>query len=31
MWWPFKKKYDKLTREEVVESICNLEKELSDI
>lgn len=29
--WPFKKKYDKLTREEVVESICSLEKELSDI
>ena len=28
--WPFKrKKYDKLTREEVVESICSLEKELS--
>ena len=29
--WPFKRKYDKLTREEVVESICSLEKELSDI
>ena len=29
--WPFKSKYDKLTREEVVESICNLEKELNSI
>ena len=29
--WPFKSKYDKLTREEVVESICNLEKELSTL
>ena len=31
MWWPFKRKYDKLTREEVVDSICSLEKELNDI
>ena len=31
MWWPFKRKYDKLTREEVVDSICNLEKELNAI
>lgn len=25
--WPFKSKYDKLTREEVVEAICKLEQE----
>lgn len=25
--WPFKSKYDKLTREDVVEAICKLEKE----
>lgn len=25
--WPFKSKYDKLTREEVVDAICHLEKE----
>ena len=29
--WPFKSKYDKLTREEVVDSICKLESELSEI
>lgn len=29
--WPFKSKYDKLTREEVIESICSLEKELNSI
>lgn len=29
--WPFKKSYNKLTREEVVDAICSLEKELSDI
>lgn len=29
--WPFKNKYDKLTREEVVDSICKLEKELQGI
>ena len=29
--WPFKSKYDKLTREEVVDSICKLEKELNDL
>lgn len=29
--WPFKSKYDKLTREEVVDSICSLERELSDL
>lgn len=29
--WPFKSKYDKLTREEVVDAICKLEKELQSI
>ncbi len=29
--WPFKSKYDKLTREEVVDSICKLEKEAQNI
>ncbi|HRF36033.1 MAG TPA: hypothetical protein PLZ09_01915 [Clostridia bacterium] len=29
--WPFKSKYEKLTREEVVDSICKLEKELQTI
>ena len=29
--WPFKSKYDKLTREEVVDSICKLEQESKDI
>lgn len=29
--WPFKSKYDKLTREDVVDSICKLEKELQGI
>lgn len=29
--WPFKSKYDKLTREEVVDSICKLEKESQNI
>lgn len=29
--WPFKSKYDKLTREEVVEAICQLEKEANSI
>lgn len=29
--WPFKSKYDKLTREEVVEAICKLEQESQDI
>ena len=29
--WPFKSKYDKLTREEVVDSICKLEKESQSI
>ncbi|MBO7293207.1 MAG: hypothetical protein J6V07_04660 [Clostridia bacterium] len=29
--WPFKSKYDKLTREEVVDAICGLERELSKI
>lgn len=29
--WPFKSKYDKLTREEVVDAICKLEKESQDI
>ena len=29
--WPFKSKYDKLTREEVVDSICSLERELNDL
>ncbi|HIU61377.1 MAG TPA: hypothetical protein IAB69_01845 [Candidatus Coproplasma excrementigallinarum] len=31
MWWPFKSKYDKLKREDVVDAICNLEKQESDI
>ena len=31
MWWPFKSKYDKLTREEVVDSICKLERDLSSL
>ncbi|MDE6059936.1 MAG: hypothetical protein K2G31_00460 [Clostridia bacterium] len=29
--WPFKSKYDKLTREDVVEAICKLEKESNTI
>ena len=29
--WPFKSKYDKLTREETVDAICKLEKELQNI
>lgn len=29
--WPFKSKYDKLTREEVVDAICKLEQESKDI
>lgn len=29
--WPFKSKYDKLTREEVVDAICKLEQESSEI
>ena len=29
--WPFKNKFDKLTREEVVDAICKLEKESQDI
>ena len=29
--WPFKNKYDKLTREEVVDAICGLERELSTV
>ena len=29
--WPFKSKYDKLTREDVVDAICKLEKEASTI
>ena len=29
--WPFKSKYDKLTREEVVDAICKLEKESQNI
>ncbi len=29
--WPFKSKYDKLTREETVDAICKLEKELQTI
>ena len=29
--WPFKNKYDKLTREEVVDAICKLEQESSNI
>ena len=29
--WPFKNKYDKLTREEVVDAICKLEQESQDI
>lgn len=29
--WPFKSKYDKLTREETVEAICKLENELQSI
>lgn len=29
--WPFKSKYDKLTREETVDAICKLEKELQGI
>lgn len=28
--WPFKSKYDKLKREDVVEAICNLEKQEND-
>ena len=29
--WPFKSKYDKLTREEVADAICQLEKEANSI
>ncbi len=29
--WPFKSKYDKLTREDVVDAICKLEKESNSI
>lgn len=29
--WPFKSKYDKLKREEVVDAICTLEKQEADI
>ena len=29
--WPFKSKYDKLTREDVVDAICKLEKESNNI
>ncbi len=29
--WPFKNKYDKLTRESVVDAICQLEKQADDI
>ena len=29
--WPFKSKYDKLTREDVVDAICKLEQESSSI
>ncbi len=29
--WPFKSKYDKLTREETVDAICKLETELQNI
>lgn len=29
--WPFKSKYDKLTREEVVDAICKLEQESKEI
>ena len=29
--WPFKSKYDKLTREDAVDAICKLEKEMSTI
>ena len=29
--WPFKNKYDRLTREETVDAICKLEKELQSI
>lgn len=29
--WPFKSKYDKLTREETIDAICKLEKELQSI
>ena len=29
--WPFKSKFDKLKREDVVEAICTLEKQEADI
>ena len=29
--WPFKSKYDKLKREDVVNAICNLEKQENDL
>lgn len=29
--WPFKSKYEKLKREDVVDAICNLEKQESDL
>ena len=29
--WPFKSKYDKLTREEVVSAICELEQQSREI
>ena len=31
MWWPFKSKFDKLTREDVVDAIFNVEKMEADI
>lgn len=29
--WPFKSKYDKLKREDVVDAICSLEKQEDDL
>ena len=29
--WPFKSKYEKLKREDVVDAICNLEKQENDL
>lgn len=29
--WPFKSKYEKLKREDVVEAICDLEKQENDL
>lgn len=31
MWWPFKNKFNKLTREEVVEAVIDLEKQLEKL